>query len=134
MKRIRAEVEITRCTYVEFEVDDDLDDQTIKSMAIEEAELGEWQDDLPEVVSFEIVNVHVVTERHPCQAAAMPLIISAYGQSAPLTTRHMGAHPTRGTSLDSRPGGSRGSAGGDGPGVAGAGPAKLADVLAPAVE
>ena len=55
MKRIRAEVEITRRTYVEFEVDDDLDDQTIKSMAIEEAELGEWQDDLPEVVSFEIL-------------------------------------------------------------------------------
>jgi hypothetical protein len=55
MKRIRAEVEITRRTYVEFEVEDDLDDQTIKSMAIEEAELGEWQDDLPEVVSFEIL-------------------------------------------------------------------------------
>lgn len=55
MKRIRAEVEITRRTYVEFEVDDDLDDQTIKSMALEEAELGEWQDDLPEVVSFEIL-------------------------------------------------------------------------------
>jgi hypothetical protein len=55
MKRIRAEVEITRRTSVEFEVEDDLDDQTIKSMAIEEAELGEWQDDLPEVVSFEIL-------------------------------------------------------------------------------
>jgi hypothetical protein len=33
----------------------DLDDQMIKSMAIDEAELGEWQDDLPEVVSFEIL-------------------------------------------------------------------------------
>ena len=55
MKRIRAQVEITRRTYVEFEVDDDLDDQMIKSMAIDEAELGEWQDDLPEVVSFEIL-------------------------------------------------------------------------------
>jgi hypothetical protein len=55
MKRIRAQVEITRRTYVEFEVDDDLDDQMIKSMTIDEAELGEWQDDLPEVVSFEIL-------------------------------------------------------------------------------
>jgi hypothetical protein len=55
MKCIRAQVEITRRTYVEFEVDDDLDDQMIKSMAIDEAELGEWQDNLPEVVSFEIL-------------------------------------------------------------------------------
>ena len=52
MKRILREVEITRCTAVEFEVDMTSMTMTIKSMAIEEAELGEWQDDLPEVVSF----------------------------------------------------------------------------------
>ena len=55
MKRIRAEVEITRRTYVAFEVDDDLDDEEIKRIAIEEAELGEWEDDPAEVVSFEIL-------------------------------------------------------------------------------
>jgi hypothetical protein len=55
MKRIRAQVETTRRTYVEFEVDDDLDDQEIKDMAIEEAELAEWEDDPPEVVSFEVL-------------------------------------------------------------------------------
>jgi hypothetical protein len=55
MKRIRAEVEITRCTSVAVEVDDDLDDEEIKRIAIEEAELGEWEDDPPEVVSFEML-------------------------------------------------------------------------------
>jgi hypothetical protein len=55
MKRIRAEVEITRRTSVEFEVNEDLDDEEIKRIAIEEAELAEWEDDPPEVVSFEIL-------------------------------------------------------------------------------
>jgi hypothetical protein len=55
MKRIRAQIEITRRTAVEFEVDDELDDEEIKRMAIEEAELAEWEDDLPEVVSFEVL-------------------------------------------------------------------------------
>jgi hypothetical protein len=55
MKRIRAQVEITRRTYVAFEVDDDLDDEEMKALAIEEAELAEWEDDPPEVVSFEIL-------------------------------------------------------------------------------
>ena len=55
MKRIRAQVEITRRTYVAFEVDDDLDDEEIRALAIEEAELAEWEDDPPEVVSFEIL-------------------------------------------------------------------------------
>jgi hypothetical protein len=40
---------------IEFEVDDDLDDAEIKDMAINEAELAEWMEDLPEVVSFEIL-------------------------------------------------------------------------------
>lgn len=55
MKRIRAHVEITRRTYVNFEVDDDLDDQEIRDMAIAEAEVSDWDDDPPEVVSFEIL-------------------------------------------------------------------------------
>jgi hypothetical protein len=55
MKRIRAHVEITRSTSIEFEVDDDLDDEEMKTLAIEEAELAEWEDDLPEVVSFEVL-------------------------------------------------------------------------------
>jgi hypothetical protein len=55
MKRIRAQGEITRRTSIGFEVDDDLDDEEIKALAIEEAELAEWEDDLPEVVSFEVL-------------------------------------------------------------------------------
>ena len=55
MKRIRAEVEITRRTFVEFEVDDDADDAKIEETAIEEAELGAWEDDPPEVVSYEVL-------------------------------------------------------------------------------
>jgi hypothetical protein len=56
MKRVRAEVEITRHTYVEFEVDDDADTEEIKETALEEAELAEWDDDPPEVVSIEIID------------------------------------------------------------------------------
>ena len=55
MKRIRAEVEITRCISVEFEVDDELDDEEIQRLAIEASELGEWEDAPPEEVSFEIL-------------------------------------------------------------------------------
>jgi hypothetical protein len=55
MKRIRAQVEITRRTYVNFEVEDDVDDEEIRTMALEEAELADWDDDPPEVVSFEVL-------------------------------------------------------------------------------
>ncbi len=55
MKRVRAEVEITRRTSVEFEVDDEADPEEIKEAALEEAELAEWDDDPPEVVSIEII-------------------------------------------------------------------------------
>ena len=55
MKHIRAQVEITRRTYVNFDVEDGVDDQEIRDMAIAEAELADWEDDPPEVVSFEIV-------------------------------------------------------------------------------
>ena len=64
----------------------------------------------------------------------MPHIISVHGQPDPLTTRDMGAYPPRGTSIHSRPREARGRAGGDGPGIAGAGAADLADVLTPTVE
>jgi hypothetical protein len=39
MKRIRAEVEITRRTSVEFDVEDELDDEEIKRIAIEESDI-----------------------------------------------------------------------------------------------
>jgi hypothetical protein len=55
MKRVRAEVEITRRTYVEFEVEDDADPEEIKETALEEAELAEWDDDPPEVISIQII-------------------------------------------------------------------------------
>jgi hypothetical protein len=55
MKRIRAQVEITQRTYVNFEVEDDVEDEEIRSMALEEAELADWDDDPPEVVSFEVL-------------------------------------------------------------------------------
>jgi hypothetical protein len=55
MKRVRAAVEITRRTSVEFEVDDDADTEDIKETALEEAELAEWDDDPPDVVSIEII-------------------------------------------------------------------------------
>lgn len=56
MTRVRAEVEITRRTSVEFEVDDDVDTEDIKATALEEAELAEWDDDPPDVVSIEILD------------------------------------------------------------------------------
>jgi hypothetical protein len=56
MKRVRAEVEVTRRTSVEFEVEDDADTETIKETALEEAELAEWDDDPPEVVSIQIID------------------------------------------------------------------------------
>jgi hypothetical protein len=56
MKRVRAAVEITRRTYVEFEADDDADTEDIKEIALEEAELAEWDDDPPEVVSIAILD------------------------------------------------------------------------------
>jgi hypothetical protein len=55
MKRVLAAVEITRRTSVEFEVDDDADTEDIKATALEEAELAEWDDDPPDVVSIQII-------------------------------------------------------------------------------
>jgi hypothetical protein len=56
MKRVRAAVEITRRTSVEFEVDDDADTEDINATALEEAELADWDDDPPEVVSIAIID------------------------------------------------------------------------------
>jgi hypothetical protein len=55
MKRVRVQVEVTKRTYVTFEVDDEADDEDIKVTALEEAELAEWEEEPPEVVSIEIV-------------------------------------------------------------------------------
>lgn len=56
MKRVRAEVEVTRRTSIEFKVEDDADPEEIKATAFEAAELAEWDDDPPEVVSLEIID------------------------------------------------------------------------------
>jgi hypothetical protein len=55
MKRVRVQIEVTRRTSVTFEVDDEADDGEIKETALEEAELAEWEEDPPEVVSIEIL-------------------------------------------------------------------------------
>jgi hypothetical protein len=55
MKRVRIQVEVTRRTSVTFEVDDETDDEDIKEAALDEAELAEWEEDPPEVVSIEII-------------------------------------------------------------------------------
>jgi hypothetical protein len=55
MKRVRVEVEVTRRTYLEFEVEDDADTEDIKATALDEAELADWEEDPPEVVSIEII-------------------------------------------------------------------------------
>jgi hypothetical protein len=55
MKRVRVEVEATRRTHLEFEVDDEVDHDDIRETALEEAELAEWEEEPPEVVSIEIL-------------------------------------------------------------------------------
>ena len=79
------------------------------------------------------VSVHVVTARHPGQAASMPRIIWAPGPPDPLPTSHLGAYPPRGTGIHPRAGAPGGSAGGDGPTAAGAGAADRAHLVAPPV-
>ncbi len=56
MKRVRVQVEVTRRTYITFEVDDGTDDEDIKEAALDEAELAEWQEDPPEIVSMQILD------------------------------------------------------------------------------
>jgi hypothetical protein len=55
MKRVRAEVEVTRRTFVEFEVEDEADTEEIKETALDEAELADWEEDPPEIVSIQIL-------------------------------------------------------------------------------
>lgn len=56
MKRVRVEVEVTRRTSIGFDVDDAADSEDIKVTALEEAELAEWDEDPPEVVSIEVID------------------------------------------------------------------------------
>lgn len=56
MKRVRVQVEMTRRTSITFEVDDEADDEDIKEAALGEAELAEWEEDPPEIVSMEILD------------------------------------------------------------------------------
>jgi hypothetical protein len=56
MKRVRVQVEVTRRTSVAFEVDDETDDEEIKETALDEAELAEWEEDPPEIVSIDILD------------------------------------------------------------------------------
>jgi hypothetical protein len=56
MKRVRVAVEVTRRTSIEFEVEDDADTEDIKEKALDEAELSEWEEDPPEVVSIQIID------------------------------------------------------------------------------
>jgi hypothetical protein len=56
MKRVRVQVGVTRRTSVTFEVDDETDDEDIKEAALDEAELAEWEEDPPEIVSMEILD------------------------------------------------------------------------------
>jgi hypothetical protein len=55
MKRCRVEVEQTKRTSVEFDVDDDADNEDIRETALEEAEIADWDEEPPEVVSIEII-------------------------------------------------------------------------------
>jgi hypothetical protein len=55
MKRVRVELEVTRRTYLELEVEDDADTEDSKAMALDVAELADWEEDPPEVVSIEII-------------------------------------------------------------------------------
>jgi hypothetical protein len=56
MKRVRAEIEVTRRTSIAFDIEDDADSEEIKATALEEAELAEWDEDPPEVVSIQIID------------------------------------------------------------------------------
>lgn len=56
MNRCRVEVEQTKRTYVEFDADDDADGEEIRAIALEEAELADWEEEPPEIVSIEIVD------------------------------------------------------------------------------
>jgi hypothetical protein len=55
MTRVRVAVEVTRRTSIEFEVEDEADTEDIKETALDEAELAEWEEDPPEVISIDII-------------------------------------------------------------------------------
>jgi hypothetical protein len=56
MKRVCVQVEVTRRTSVTFAVDDETDDEDIKEAALDEAELAEWEEDPPAIVSIDILD------------------------------------------------------------------------------
>jgi hypothetical protein len=56
MKRVRVEIEVIRRTHVEFEVEDETDNEEIRETALDEAELADWEEEPPEVVSIEIMD------------------------------------------------------------------------------
>jgi hypothetical protein len=56
MKHVRVEVEVTRRTFLAFEAEDDADSEEIKAIALDEAELAEWEEDPPDVVSITIID------------------------------------------------------------------------------
>jgi hypothetical protein len=56
MKRCRVTVEQTKRTTVQFLAEDESDQEEIREISLGEAELAEWDDDPPEVVSIEIID------------------------------------------------------------------------------
>jgi hypothetical protein len=54
MKRCLVEIEQTKRTYVEIDVEYDASDAEINEAALEEAELADWEEEPPEVISIEI--------------------------------------------------------------------------------
>jgi hypothetical protein len=54
MKRCLVEIEQTKRTYVEIDVEYDASDAEINEAALEEAELADWKEEPPEVISIEI--------------------------------------------------------------------------------
>lgn len=55
MKRVPVRVEMTRRTFLAFEVEDNADTEDIKETGLDKAELAEWDDDPPEVMSSTII-------------------------------------------------------------------------------
>ena len=80
------------------------------------------------------VNVHVVATRKTCPALMRSPTMLAYEQRAPLSTRQVGAHSTRGAGLHSDPRSQGGGVGGHGPAVAAAAGTDLANLIAPTIE
>ena len=55
MKRCRVTVEQTKRTTVQFFAEDEADTEEIREIALEEAELANWDEEPPEIVSVDII-------------------------------------------------------------------------------